>query len=34
VVQDMLGHQSLATTSLYVSLARELMDKEIQQNAL
>lgn len=34
VVQDMLGHASLATTSIYVGLARELMDKQMQENAL
>lgn len=34
VVQEALGHASLATTSIYVGLARELMDKELQQNAL
>ncbi len=34
VVRDALGHSSLSTTSRYVELARELMDKEIQQNAL
>lgn len=34
VVQEMLGHTDLKTTSVYVSLARELMNKEIQQNAL
>jgi site-specific recombinase XerD len=34
VVQEMLGHADLKTTSVYVSLARELMNKEIQQNAL
>ena len=34
VVQEMLGHNSLQTTSLYISLARELMDKQVQENAL
>jgi site-specific recombinase XerD len=34
VVRQMLGHESLATTSIYIDLAREVMDKEIQQNAL
>jgi site-specific recombinase XerD len=34
VVQEMLGHADLKTTSVYISLARELMNKEIQQNAL
>jgi site-specific recombinase XerD len=33
-VRDALGHSSLAITSLYVGLAREQMDKELQQNAL
>lgn len=34
VVQEMLGHNDLRTTSIYVSLARELMDKQVQANAL
>lgn len=34
VVQEALGHASLETTSIYVHLARELMDKELQANAL
>jgi len=34
VVRQALGHESLATTSVYVDLAREVMDKELQQNAL
>jgi integrase len=34
VVRAALGHESLKTTSLYVELAREQMDKELQQNAL
>jgi len=34
VVQEMLGHNDLKTTSIYVSLAREQMDKQIQANAL
>jgi site-specific recombinase XerD len=29
-----LGHENLATTSLYVGLAREQMDLELQKNAL
>src|SRR6266568_836142 len=33
VVQEMLGHNSLQTTSLYISLARKLMDKQVQENA-
>ena len=28
------GHESLATTSVYVGLAREVMDQELQRNAL
>jgi integrase len=34
VVQEALGHTSLRTTSVYVSLARELMDQQLQANAL
>jgi len=34
VVQEALGHTSLQTTSLYVSLARDLMDQQLQANAL
>lgn len=34
VVQEALGHTSLQTTSRYVSLARELMDEQLQANAL
>lgn len=34
VVQEMLGHKNLATTSRYIGLAREQMDKEMQANAL
>jgi len=34
VVQEALGHASLATTGVYVHLARELMDKQLQENAL
>jgi integrase/recombinase XerD len=34
VVQEALGHTSLLTTSVYVSLARELMDQQLQANAL
>ena len=34
VVRQALGHESLATTSVYVGLAREVMDQELQQNAL
>jgi hypothetical protein len=29
-----LGHESLAATSVYVSLAREVMDQALQQHAL
>jgi site-specific recombinase XerD len=34
VVQEALGHSSLQTTSCYVSLARELMDQQLEANAL
>jgi integrase/recombinase XerD len=34
VVRQVLGHSSLATTSIYVELARDVMDKELQENAL
>ena len=34
VVQEALGHESLQTTSVYISLARKLMDKELQEHAL
>lgn len=34
VVRRALGHESLETTSIYVHLAREMMDKELQENAL
>ena len=34
VVRQALGHQDLKTTSVYVDLAREVMDKELQANAL
>lgn len=34
VVRQALGHASLKTTSIYVDLAREVMDKELQANAL
>ena len=34
VVRQALGHESLATTSVYVGLAREVMDRELQRNAL
>jgi site-specific recombinase XerD len=34
VVRQALGHSSLKTTSIYVELAREVMDKELQEHAL
>jgi len=34
VVRQALGHESSATTSVYVGLAREVMDQELQRNAL
>jgi len=34
VVRQALGHESLQTTSIYVDLARDVMDKELQANAL
>lgn len=34
VVRQALGHSSLKTTSVYVDLAREVMDEELQANAL
>jgi site-specific recombinase XerD len=34
IIRDALGHASLKTTERYVHLARELMDKELQANAL
>jgi site-specific recombinase XerD len=34
VVQEALGHSSLQTTSRYVSLARELMDEQLEADAL
>lgn len=33
-VQEMMGHANLNTTSRYVSLAREQMDKDMQEHAL
>ena len=33
-VQEMLGHNDLKTTSSYVSLAREYMEKDVQRHAL
>lgn len=34
MVRQALGHVSLAVTSRYVALAREVMDRELQENAL
>lgn len=34
VVQHALGHGDLATTSRYVGLVREQMDKRLEENAL
>jgi len=34
VIRKALGHESLDTTSIYVNLAREEMDKELQEHAL
>ncbi|MDP9352546.1 MAG: tyrosine-type recombinase/integrase [Chloroflexota bacterium] len=34
VIRTALGHESLATTSLYVDLAREEMERELQEHAL
>jgi site-specific recombinase XerD len=34
VVRQVLGHSSLATTSIYVDPARDVMDRELQENAL
>jgi integrase/recombinase XerC len=33
-VRKALGHESLATTQIYIDLAREVMDKELQEHAL
>jgi site-specific recombinase XerD len=33
-VQEALGHKDLKTTSIYVSLARTVMNKEMQEHAL
>ena len=34
VVRQALGHASLKTTSIYVDLAHDVMDRELQLNAL
>jgi site-specific recombinase XerD len=34
VMRKALGHSSLDTSSIYVDLAREVMDEELQKNAL
>ena len=34
VVRRALGHADIKTTSVYVELAREMMDKELQANTL
>ncbi len=34
VVQEILGHASLDTTTIYVSLAREDMNRQLQDHAL
>ena len=34
VIKKAMGHESLETTSIYIDLAREQMDKELQENAL
>ena len=33
-IRDMLGHADIKTTSIYVGLARELMDREVEEHAL
>lgn len=33
-IQEMMGHADLKTTSIYVSLARNMMDKDVQEHAL
>ena len=33
-VEETLGHQDLITASVYVSLAEEVMDKQLQEHAL
>jgi integrase/recombinase XerD len=34
VVRQALGHASVATTSIFVGLARDVRDKELQEHAL
>jgi len=34
VIKEVLGHASLKTTTIYVGLAREEMDRQLQENAL
>lgn len=34
VIQETLGHADLKTTTIYVGLAREEMDRQLQENAL
>jgi site-specific recombinase XerD len=34
VIQDVLGHATLKSTTIYVPLAREEMDRQLQENAL
>jgi integrase/recombinase XerD len=34
VVRQVLGHSFLATTAIYVDLARDVMDKDLQEHAL
>lgn len=33
-LQGALGHASLDTTTIYVELARDIMDRDLQENAL
>jgi site-specific recombinase XerD len=34
VIQEVLGHIGLDTTTIYVPLARDEMDRQMQENAL
>jgi len=34
VIKEVLGHASLKTTTIYVGLAREEMDRQLQENAV